>query len=420
MKALIVERRPLRFAAARMAAAFGSGKGAGVGPVRLATIDAPAIGRPGWFEVAPLLAGICGSDLATVDGKSSRYFEDIVSFPFVPGHEVVGLLRSDALDAHGHQLEAGTRVVIQPVLGCEARGLAPCEWCATGQIGRCANLDHGHLKPGLQTGFCADTGGGWSDGPLLAHTSQIFCVPDSLSDDDAVTVEPMACAVHAALRVGATNDDVVAIIGAGTLGLGVLAALGFLADAGHSVRPGKVIIGARYVTQRSMASTLGADVVVPPDQLSRAVRNATRSLVVGRPTGTSGQLAGGADVVVDCVGSDDSLAQSLELCRPGGRIVVVGMPGKVTLDLAALWHREVIMTGAYAYGLEETLRGEVATFDLAIEMAHALSTGQLVSARYPLDRFEEALAHAGQAGPRGAIKIVFDVGGKKTATRREA
>ena len=96
------------------------------------------------------------------------------------------------------------------------------------------------------------------------------------------------------------------------------------------------------------------------------------------------------------------------------------MPGKVTLDLAALWHREVIMTGAYAYGLEATLLGEVATFDLAIEMAHALSTGQLVSARYPLDRFEEALAHAGQAGPRGAIKIVFDVGGKKTATRREA
>lgn len=420
MKALIVERQPLRFAAARVAAAFGSGKGAGVGPVRLAAINPPSSDRPDWVEVQPMLAGICGSDLATVDGKSSRYFEDIVSFPFVPGHEVVGRLMTDATDAHGEHVPAGTRVVIQPVLGCAARGLVECEWCASGHVGRCANLDHGHLKPGLQTGFCADTGGGWSDGPLLAHTSQIYRVPDSLSDEDAVTVEPMACALHAALRSEATADDVIAIIGAGTLGLGVVASFQFLSDAGYLDRPARVIIGARYGAQRSMASAFGADSVVSPDQLSRTVRNATRSLVVGQPAGHAGQLAGGADIVVDCVGSEESLTNALELCRPGGRIVLVGMPGRVSLDLAGLWHREVLMTGAYAYGLEATKRGDVTTFDLAIEMADQLSTGRLVSAHYPLDRFEEALLHAGQAGSRGAVKIVFDVGGKKAATRREA
>jgi len=107
------------------------------------------------------------------------------------------------------------------------------------------------------------------------------------------------------------------------------------------------------------------------------------------------------------------------MTAPGGRVVVVGMPGKVSMDLAPLWHREVAMVGAYAYGLETTALGAERTFDLALEMAGSLSTGKLVSARYPLDRFEEALAHAGSAGPRGAIKIVFDAGARRAKTAKE-
>ena len=125
------------------------------------------------------------------------------------------------------------------------------------------------------------------------------------------------------------------------------------------------------------------------------------------------------DVVIDCVGSEDSLAEALELAAPGGRIVVVGMPGRVSLDLAPLWHREVEMLGAYAYGCEELPEGRVRTFDLAIEMAGQLSTGRLISAHYPLDRFEEALAHAGAAGARGAVKIVFDSGPRRASAARE-
>ena len=90
MSTLLFERSLPRFAAARVASAFGSGRGAGVGPLRLVERDAPEVPSAGWVHVDPILSGICGSDLATLDGRSSRYFEDIVSFPFVPGHEVVG------------------------------------------------------------------------------------------------------------------------------------------------------------------------------------------------------------------------------------------------------------------------------------------------------------------------------------------
>jgi threonine dehydrogenase-like Zn-dependent dehydrogenase len=359
-----------------------------------------------------VLSGICGSDLATLDGRSSRYFEDIVSFPFVPGHEVVGHLAAEGVTHDGTVLAAGSRVVLQPVLGCAARGITPpCTWCASGHVGNCGHLAFGHIRPGLQTGFCADTGGGWSTDGMVAHASQLFAVPDGLSDADAVTVEPVACAVHAVLGAGISDGDVVAIIGAGTLGLTVTAALSHLSASGGCPTPRAVLVGARYAHQQRLAQAFGATEALPPDQLARAVRRHSQSLSYGGVSGQTATLSGGADVVIDCVGSAESIGQALAMVRPRGAVALVGMPGKVSVDLAPLWHREVHLAGAYAYGLEQPGPDATprATFDLAFEVAAAHGTGQLVSATYPLTRFEEAVAHAGAAGRRGAVKIAFDV-----------
>ena len=407
MKALRMERRPTRFVAAYLASALGAGRGAGVGPLRLSDGAAPRELGAAWTPVTPLLAGICGSDLATVDGRASRSFESIVSFPFVPGHEIVGIADRDGMDAKGQAFDAGTRVAIQPVLGCAARGIKLCEACSSGSVGRCGNLGHGHLRPGLQTGYCADTGGGWSEGPLMAHSSQIFQVPAALSDDQAVMVEPMACALHAALRGRLRESDTVAIIGAGTLGLGVVAAIDFLHHAYGTAKPTQVIVGARYPHQRSHALLLGADQVVEPHHLGRAVRAAVH---VGSTSSSEqlGELAGGSSVTFDCVGSAESIAEALRITAPGGRIILVGMPSKAAIDLAPLWRREIELIGAYAYGVERIGDESLATFDIAFAFVAAKDLGTLVSARYSIDRFEEALIHAGQAGSRGATKIVFE------------
>jgi threonine dehydrogenase-like Zn-dependent dehydrogenase len=388
MKGLVFERNLARFAAARVVSTIGgSGRAATVGPRRLTDVEPPELPGADWQRVRPLLAGICGSDLATVDGRSSRYFEDVVSFPFVPGHEVVGTLEDN-----------NTRVVIEPVLGCTARGIVPpCAPCAEGRTGGCERVAFGHLAPGLQIGYCRDTGGGWSTAGLVAHVAQLHAVPDALSDDDAVMIEPTACAVHAALDAEVDAGAVVAVLGAGTLGLCTVAALTELTS------PGTLLVGARYPHQRRLAEELGAHRALEPDELARAVRRSTRSMRA------SGTLTGGADVVIDCVGSDESLAGSLAVVRPRGRVVLVGMPGRVSVDLASLWHREVAVTGAYAYGTELVDGTIRRTFDIAMDVVAAKGLGRLVSARYPLDRFEEALAHAGAAGRRGAVKIVFDL-----------
>jgi threonine dehydrogenase-like Zn-dependent dehydrogenase len=384
MKALVFERSLPRLAAARVAWK--------AGPLAF-TRDAeePELPGPDWYRVRPRLAGICGSDLATVEGRASRWFEPIVSFPFVPGHEIVG------------DLDDGTRVVVEPVLACAARGLDPvCGACAEGAIDRCERLAFGHLKPGLQTGFCTDTGGGWST-TLVAHQSQLHRVPDGMTDEAAVMVEPTACAIHGAVASGVTGETAV-VIGAGTLGLCTIAAL-----RAHAL-PGRLIAAAKHPEQRRLARELGADTVVEPGELRRAVRRATGSMALA-----SG-LTGGADLVVDCVGRETTIAEALALVRPGGAVVLVGMPGQVNLDLTPLWQRQIMLVGAYAYGTEVDVDGR-RTFDLAFELVQEAALERLVSAVYPLERFREAIDHAASAGRRGAVKIAFDLRDERERNR---
>lgn len=399
MKALRFERDIPRYAAAAVAGFFRSGSGAKVGPLRLRNIDPPELPGPGWHHVRPRLAGICGSDLTMIDGSTSRYFEPIVSFPFVPGHEVVADL--DDGDA---------RVVIEPVLGCATRAIdPPCAACARGDLGNCEQIAFGALEPGLQSGFCCDTGGGWST-MMVAHESQLHPVPPDMSDEAAVMVEPTACAVHAAVSAGITEGECVVVLGSGTLGLLTIAAIR------HFTPAGSLIAVAKHPTQRDLARSLGADLVVAPDEVLRAVRRATGSMALG--DGKIIRLTGGADHVFDCVGSEASVAEAMSAVRPRGRISLVGMAGHVHIDLTGLWQREINLAGAYAYGTETLVSGEQRrSFDMAFELVAAADLGRLVSATYPLARYEDAIAHAAEAGRRGAVKIAFDLRSEKERSR---
>ncbi|MGH9006147.1 MAG: zinc-binding dehydrogenase, partial [Acidimicrobiales bacterium] len=205
-------------------------------------------------------------------------------------------------------------------------------------------------------------------------------------------------------------------VGAGTLGLATVGALTHLASREAIPTPRAVVAGAKYANQRALAGELGATSALPTEQLARAVRRQARSMTMGGPG--SGRLTGGADVIFDCVGSAESIGEALELVRPRGTVVLVGMPGRVSVDLAPLWHREIRLAGAYAYGTERAGGATRPTFAMAIEAVGALRTGRLVSATYPLERFEEAVAHAGAAGRRGAVKIAFDLRGSTRGGRR--
>ncbi len=366
-----------------------------VAPLRLVTLDEPVVNQPGWARLQTRLSGICGSDLGALSGRTSLYFSALVSLPLVPGHEAVAELLDDCED-----LPAGTRVVIDPILQCAARGVEPCDACRAGQTNRCDRITVGHIRPGLQTGFCADTGGGWGE-QFAAHRSQLRVVPDELSDEQAVLIEPIACAVHTALRAQVRRGDHVLVSGAGSVGLFTTLAMRRLTDAGQ------ITVVAKHAQQRELARLLGATDVVAPGEVLRGVRRSTRAFHV-KPQFHRSYLLGGVDVAVDAVGSRDSLETALHSTKAGGRVVLSGMPGGA--DLSAAWFRELEVVGSYASAAKEPRADGRGAFDIATELAGDTVMHGIAAAvvSYPLHRWREALDHAHSAGRLGTVKVAFD------------
>jgi threonine dehydrogenase-like Zn-dependent dehydrogenase len=358
--------------------------------LRLGDVAEPELPTRDWVRVQPTLSGICGSDLTAIGGHASLYLDPLTSYPFVPGHEVTGTL------------DDGTRVVIEPALGCKVRGIEPpCPRCAEGRPGLCYNVTEGPIEVGLQTGYCAGIGGGWGE-LLVAHPSQIHPVSEKLSDEAAVLIEPFACCVHAALRGGATRDDVVVVQGAGTIGLLTVAAVKLFTP------PKRLIAVAKHPTQRDLARRLGADQVIAPRDVFQRIRFATGAR---RLEGMNRSLLlGGADVTFECVGRADSLNDAVRFTREGGTLVAVGMPGEEKVDWAPIWQRELTVMGAYAYGMEPKKKGR-STFELALEAAPDLHLESLTGPLFGLGEYRDAIAYAMSAGRLGAVKVAFDLRG---------
>ncbi len=368
-------------------------------PLQLEGAPEPELPTPEWVRVKPLFSGICGSDLGTLSSQNSPYFSPITSPPFVMGHEVVGVVTDD-----NSGFCAGERVVLEPALGCAVRGIdPPCPYCAVGRHALCQNVARGTISPGIQTGFCRDTGGGWTQRTLVAHPSQLHRVPEALSDEAAVALEPLACAVHAALKANPKPGDTTLVIGAGNIGLFTVAALRRLTDAG------RIICVAKHERQREEALRLGADEVVHPKQIYAELPGmlGTEAMKpeLGKPV-----VMGGAEKVLECVGSPGTMEDALRLTKPGGEVSLVGMPGaRSSLDLTALWYKEIVFSGAYAYG-KEIHRGErTSSFELAIKIAPEIKLKTMVGPRFRLEEYRDAIAAARSSGREGHVKVVFDL-----------
>ena len=363
------------------------------GCIRLGRIEQPSLPGSEWVRVRPILSGICGSDLATITAKGSVYFSPLTSHPFVLGHEVVG----EIVEA-GKQAGApneGDRVVLEPPLTCEIRGLArKCEPCQAGKKSLCVNFNGGDISAGIQTGYCKDTGGGWSEN-FVAHYKQLHPVPDQLSNEQAVIAEPLSCALQAVRKAPLKDDCTVLILGCGSMGVLALSAIRGL---GSTCR---IVVVAKYPHQREAADRLGADVVVQAEdshpKLAQVLNARLYKPEIGRPT-----VVGGADICFDCVGSERTIDDALRFTRGGGSVILVGMPGiPRNIDWTAIWHKELVVKGSYT--------SEPATFRQALEflVAQRDSLAGIVGAKFPLKDYRAAVQCALNTGCSKVIKTVF-------------
>lgn len=248
---------------------------------------------------------------------------------------------------------------------------------------------------------------------MVAHRAQLSVVPDGLGDERAVLVEPLARAVHAVTRARVQAEDRVLVVGAGAVGLFTVLALRAYSKAGH------VAVVAKHPRQAAWAARFGADEVLDPADAVAGVRRGTRALRVAPRSGGE-FLLGGVDVAIDTAGRGSSLSMALRTTRAGGRVVLGGVPtGGV--DLTPVWARGLDLVGAARDGEEPAGRGpsgeaggptggEAAwsTVGRAFELAATAPLDGVVSARYPLTRWRDALEHALCAGRLGAVRVVFD------------
>ena len=372
--------------------------------LRLAQVPEPDLPGPSWVRVRPILSGICGSDVAAATGSSSIYLSAFLSSPFVPGHEVAGRVTEVGPEVSSVQVDE--RVVLEPALGCVVRGFQEmCRPCTEGYYGNCERVTAGDIAPGIQTGYCRDTGGGWST-QLVAHESQLHHVPDEVPDEAAVLAEPLSCAVHGVLKAQIAEGSRVLVIGCGAIGLLTIAAL-------RSFAPSCTIVAmARYTHQQALAIALGADHVVQAgrngyEQLAGLSDAALYPLPIGKPA-----ILGGFDATFECSGSHSGVEDALRWTRSHGQVVMLGMPHVSKIDLVPLWSKELSVQGSYTYSMEMYGEDRLKTFDLALSLlardGWAERLGRLVSHRFPLRRHRAALTTAMSPGNSGAVKVAFD------------
>ena len=304
----------------------------------------------GEVQIAVGSGGICGSDLHWYRGD----FPPVAGL--TPGHEIGGTV--SAVGAGVDHVREGDIVGVEPSVRC-----GECDLCVAGHYQHCRDF--------ALLGIALDGGLAQS---VTTPGYTVFAAPSSVDVELAALAEPLACSVHGYEKVGLRQGETVLVLGAGSIGLtGLLAARAYGAN---------VLITARYPHQREAALRLGASEVIGDDEAGakRLAELATDQAI---------------DVVAEAVGGRaDTIGPAVEVVRPLGRVVVLGVftIESAGLNPLTLLGKEVTVVGAVTYSSPEG-RSDYAR-GLEIIGEYGDEARSLITHRFPLSRVGDAFATA--------------------------
>jgi threonine dehydrogenase-like Zn-dependent dehydrogenase len=375
------------------------------GPTRLRDIPEPKLPGDDWTIVRTGLCGICGSDTKQIflDADFDNPLSALVSFPNVPGHEVVGVVSE--VGPAVRRLKVGDRVVLNPWLSCGPRGVEPaCPACRAGDYNLCESFCEGELARGMHTGNCTMVTGGFA--PFLpAHEAQLFPIPASVSFAQAVLADPFSVSLHAILKAPPAEGARALVYGCGTLGLLSVAIL-------CTFYPWtEVVAVARHPLQVRLARRMGAHHVLTPrdpNELIAEVARLTGEQLL-RPAYGRPWLRGGVDVIYDTVGSAETLEVGLRIARPRSRIVVTGVSRPKRFEWTPHYFKEIELVGSNAFGVEEFEGKSLHAMEIYLQL---LAEGRLhlpefVTHCFSLADYRRALLVAEHKDRHEAVKVVF-------------
>ncbi len=378
-------------------------------PMQLVDMDDPEFLLPDWVITKPRLTGICGSDSKQVFmdwgnvGGADNPMKAFFSLPQVLGHEVVADVVALGPEAEG--LEVGDRVVLNPWLSCEPRGIDPvCAACAIGDYSLCWNFAVGPLEPGIHIGTSSSGNGGYAE-LMPAHDSQLFKVPDEVPDELAVFADPFTVSLHAITRHPPTPGGKVMVYGAGALGTCATAIL-------RTLYPDvEVLVVARFEAQAELARKLGATVIghEPARQVIEEAA-AWSGGVLQDADGLPMAYPGGIDVVYDTIGKQETFEVGARVCKARGTLVKAGVHGPTYWEDTPLYFKELTFVGSNAFGYEELdgVRKHGIEHYLDLAASGRVDLSGMLTHRFRLDDWRDAFSALATQDRSGAIKVAFD------------
>jgi threonine dehydrogenase-like Zn-dependent dehydrogenase len=261
----------------------------------------------------------------------------------VVGHEVAGVL------------DDGTPVAVEPSM--------PCHECASCRAG-----DYNLCPAGAGKSLGVGRNGGMADELRVPENCLVY-LPSNVDLRDACLVEPLAVVVHGMRRAALDAGQRVAVIGGGAIGLCAVA----VAKAGNAM----VGLSARYDHQVAAGKSLGA-----------------------------GEIEGQYDLVVECAGTEKAVNRAIKLCRPKGKILILGTHWSgLPLQQIPAMMKEIMIVSSFMYASNGPVRdSDVAA---ALLSRHPEIARVLITHRFPLAEVKQAFAVA-RDRKAGAIKVVLE------------
>lgn len=308
--------------------------------------------------------GVCGSDI--------HYFNhgnigtQIISYPFTVGHEGAGIVSEVGSDVT--KVKPGDRIAIEPSMPC-----FKCDQCLSGRHHTCRKITF-LGNPGQSEGLMAEY--------IVMPETSCIPIPDSMTFDEAAITEPLAIGIYAVQQSGGVKGKSIGILGAGPIGESVLA---------PAIAEG---VGKSYVTDKldirnEYALRNGAAWAGNPVQM-----DIVREILSTEPLGL--------DIVFECCGQPDALDQSLKLLKPGGKLMLIGIPesNTVSFNINLLRHKEITVVN---------VRRQNGCVEKAIKLIHdkKVAVEHWATHRFPLANSQDAFEFVAEYKD-GVLKAMID------------
>jgi L-iditol 2-dehydrogenase len=336
----------------------------GIRQMGIMEIPEPAIVNPNDVKIKMLVVGVCGSDIHYY--TQGRIGTQIVRYPFPVGHEGAGIVTE--VGAGVKKVKTGDKIAIEPAMPCWV-----CDQCLTGRHHTCRNLKFLGC-PGQADGCLSEY--------IVMPEMSCFPLHEKLNPDHGVISEPLAIGVYSAKQSISVKGAKIGILGFGPIGMSVMLAAKALGAESFYVTD-------KIEARLSLAKKEGAVLIANPlkeNVVEKILENELLAL----------------DVVFECCGQQEAFDQAIDLLKPGGKMMVVGIPEFDTwsMNVEKTRRREITI---------QFVRRQVDCVELSLDLMNnsKINVSNMITHRFPFDKTQDAFdLVAGYSD--GVMKAVID------------